>query len=208
MLDLKIDVSGLRAAVTRLQRAPAAVQAGMTAGLRRGVIRVHGDAVQRLRGGNPLRTRTGNLARALFWRVEQSAEAIVGRVGYDRAKAIYGRIQELGGVITPKRAKHLTIPVGAALTGSGVPRFTARDLLANPKAFGFRSAFVTPRHTAIVGVRADRSLEALFALKDRVELPARPVLGPALHDNEDQLRADIRAGVLQALRAAGLGSEP
>ena len=48
----------------------------------------------------------------------------------------YAKIQEYGGEVAPKNVRNLTIPMPAALTKAGVPRFTAREFLeANRDAF-------------------------------------------------------------------------
>lgn len=198
-MQFDIEVTGAARVRAEIQRIPAEVRTGMVAALRRAVLRIHTAVVaEELRGGT-LRTRTGNLGRAVFWRVEASAEQVIGRVGVDRGKAVYGRIQALGGTIVPKRGKYLTIPVGQALTGNGVARFTARELLANPKAFGFRTAFVNPRKTAIVGVRPDRSLEALFALKTSVTLPPRNFLARGFERVRESVIDEFRQAVRTVL---------
>jgi hypothetical protein len=201
-MQVEIDVTGEREVIAGVARIPVNMRDQLAEAMRRGVLRVHHAVVaEELRGGT-LNARTANLARAVFWRVEVSPEAVIGRVGVDLAKAVYGRIQALGGRIVPKRGKYLTIPVGQALTGNGVARFSARELLANPKAFGFRGAFVNPRQTAILGVLADRSLEPLFALKTEVTLPPRNYMRRGLERVRDQVIEDVRLAVKTALRKA------
>jgi hypothetical protein len=201
-MQVEIEVTGADRVIAEVERIRPRMNEQLTQALRRAVLRIHHQVVSvELRGGT-LRARTANLARAVFWRVEASAEAIVGRVGVDRAKAVYGRIQALGGTIRPTRAQHLTIPVGQALTGNGVARFTARELFDNPQAFGFRTAFVNPRKTAILGVRADKSVTPLFALKTEVTLPPRNYLRRAIDAVRPQIAEEVRRAVVAALRSS------
>jgi hypothetical protein len=203
MLDVEVTIDTKRLEA-RIARLPPAVSRQLEEALRlRALPRIEKAAIANVRGG-VLDTRTGNLARSFFRRIERVGEALVGRVGVDRAKAIYGRVQELGGVIRPKRAKHLAIPVGAALTPSGVARFTAREFMENPEAFGFRSAFTNERVTALMGVRRNKSIEPVFALKDEVTIPAAGYLRKAFTSTRDQIVADLREGVRRALRDAGM----
>lgn len=135
--------------------------------------------------GQALNTRTGTLGRAIFSRVEViGTQEIQTRVGADLAKAAYGRIQELGGTIRPKRARHLAIPIGAALTASGVARMSARQFIQNPAALGFAGSFVSRSGRAIMGVRSGRGagVEPVFALANQVTLKPRRYLSSALDE--------------------------
>lgn len=125
--------------------------------------------------GQALAVRTGASRRAIFYRVEQAAGA--GGVVTSQTVVVGGalsvapglRIHEYGGTVTGK--PWLAIPIGAANTARGVARFRARDLRANPAAYGYRGSFV--RKDVIFGVRgegATRSIVPLFVLKRAVSL--------------------------------------
>lgn len=205
-MQVEIDVTGDREVITGVSRLRVHLRDELTQALRRGVLRVHHQVVAvELRGGT-LQARTANLARAVFWRVEGSAEAIIGRVGVDTARAIYGRIQALGGVIRPKRSSHLAIPLEPARTTNGVARFTAREFMANPQAFGYRGAFVNPRSTALMGRTRDphagwqgKGYEAVFALKTQVTIPPRNYLRRGLDHVKRAVVDDVRRAVKAAI---------
>lgn len=74
--------------------------------------------------GDPLNTRTGMLRASIKHRVQKVGNSIVISVGVLRGPAAkYAQTQEEGRTIRPTSAKFLAIPLKAALTGSGRPRF-------------------------------------------------------------------------------------
>jgi hypothetical protein len=79
--------------------------------------------------GQALKRRSGNLARAVdSWPVTDT-DVVVGV----RPDAAVGRYKWLLGdeqkTIVPKRSKYLAIPIGEALTASGVPKYSSpRDV--------------------------------------------------------------------------------
>jgi len=131
---LVIDQRTLRAHSKRLARLPQRLAVAW-----RRQLRVIGDNVvtemqRRIRGGGALRNRSGFLKRSfgkrVFGRQLGELRLIVFSAGIP-----YARIQEYGGVVTPKRAKALTIPFKKFnLTPAGVPRYpsAAQFKLAHP----------------------------------------------------------------------------
>lgn len=94
-------------------------QANMVKRMRRGQRSSMGFAQQ-------TQTLTGRLARSIQY-VSVSAPATLAQV---RTRVFvsgvpYAEIQELGGVVVPKRAKYLAIPMPAVKTASGVPRYAS-----------------------------------------------------------------------------------
>lgn len=75
-------------------------------------------------GGAGVRTRTSKLRSGRFDEVLEDKESLALRVGI--AGVPYAAIQEFGGTVRAKAGKWLTIPVGPALTPSGVIRKPAR----------------------------------------------------------------------------------
>jgi hypothetical protein len=134
--------------------------------------------------GQVLGVRTGTLRRALYSRVFVDANGLDAgvAVGADVKKAPQARVQEYGGTISAKGGGFLTIPVGPNLTGKGVMRVSASAFIANPESLGFDHAFVNPKKTAILGVRQDGSVEAVFALKRSVTLPERSYLRAGVNE--------------------------
>lgn len=201
---IRIEAAGARELVVRLEGAPAVVIGTLRAQLNKAAVRLYNLASQKV-NNQLLQVRTAHLARALFWRVEPVTGGFLARIGVDTAKARYGRAHELGAVITPKRAKNLTIPVGEALTKSGVPRFTAREFIGATRSggsglYGFTSSFVNKNKTAVLGVRKSGDVEPVFLLRPRVELPERPFLASSLDENRERVMGDLQASVEAALR--------
>lgn len=204
--DFDIRVTGARELSTFYDRAPALVSSTAFKVMRRITLRIQSYVVREKLTGYPLRSRTRNLARSVFQRVELDGRDIVGRVGYDLKKAAYGRAQELGATITPKHAKNLTIPVGEALTPSGVARIDAREFIAKTRKGGggwrgFTSSFVNKNRTAILGVRKSGDVEAVFLLRKKVVLPDAPALHQALLETMPDTRRLLEGEVVAALTA-------
>jgi len=158
--------------------------------------------MEKIRDGNPITSRTGHLRQSIFTNVQVDAEAREGVaiIGSDRAKVVYGRILELGGVITPKTAKNLTIPLEPALTAAGVARVTARQFIANPGTLGFERAFMRRGGTTILGAKKDGTVQAVFALKKRVEIAPRRYLTDALAECRPDIVTIFGDGVSDVTR--------
>lgn len=72
-----------------------------------------------------LRVRSGNLGRSIVGGVTDGwpAVGVSLKAGGGTKEVGYARLQEYGGTVRPKGHPFLAIPVGPALTPSGVPRF-------------------------------------------------------------------------------------
>ena len=146
-------------------------------------------------GGNVgvMHTRTGSLVRS--FRVERHGEDIdslrflVGSFGLP-----YAAIQEFGGTIKKKGPGFLTIPVGAALTPAGVPRFTARQALQQPGVHFVKGK----RGPLIVRDRKTRS-EVLFVLRKQVKIKPRLGFFKAWEAQMPTLVAHFNAAIGEAL---------
>jgi hypothetical protein len=92
---------------------------------------------ERLKGGG-VRMRSGSLARSFNYNVLDQAGKLT-LVVWSTSK--YARLQEFGtkglpgGVLRPKNARALAIPVGPALTPSGVSKFTSPRQVAGLQVF-------------------------------------------------------------------------
>ena len=89
----------------------------------------------------------------------------------------YARIQELGGMITPKDAKHLAVPISDEAKKSRGPRFMS-DLVYIPR---------TGKSALLARTGAGAGLEVHWVLVDQVILPPRPYLRPALLGNRSRV---------------------
>jgi hypothetical protein len=205
-MEFDIKVAGARELAVHYDRAPALVASTAFRVIRGASQRLADYVVRYKLTGDPLNSRTRNLARAVFHRVELHGRDVVGRVGYDLKKAVYGRAHELGATITPKRAKNLTIPVGEALTPSGVARIGAREFIQKTGKGGggwrgFTHSFVNKNKTAILGVTKSGDVEAVFLLRKSVRLESRPALREALQENAPDIRRQLAGEIIGPLRA-------
>ena len=164
-----------------LSRAPQVTSIQLQKWMTKVMALLHRQLNQNMSGGLVGR-RTGNLMRALTESVTVTAHGVKGEIFPDPKKAIYGAIQEFGGTIVPKRAAHLTIPMPAMLTGNGVARGRARDVIGSPGAFGFQNTFVNPSRTMIFGRQGNETIP-LFALVTSVTLPGKFYLATTLMQN-------------------------
>lgn len=117
---------------------------------------------------------TGNLARDIFHKVEETQKRIIGALFVDLNRIPYARIHEKGGDITPKRAKKLTIPF------PGVQGF-ARD---------FDRTFIAKN--VLFQKLTGQDIRPLFALVDRVHMPRRPYLEPAIRKHKNKLQKELK----------------
>src|SRR5690348_8407796 len=171
MIEATLDVRGLEVRLTQL---PATLDARLLGTARNVGAQLQGAASRQIGPGGVLENRTGTLRRSLFYLVELVEQGtILIRVGFDLLKAKYGRIQELGGVVTAKNARFLTIPTDAVKTASGVARFSARDVIAEPEAFGYTGTFFAK---GILFGREGKVVTPLFILRQSVVLPDRAPL--------------------------------
>lgn len=148
-------------------------------------------AAQKRLSGSPLARRTGNLARL---GQEISAGGEEGRIG---PQVPYGAIHEFGGIIKPVKGKFLAIPLDAAKTAAGVARGGPKD---------FDDTFVvTSKLGNLLIAQSDGGgdITPLFALKEQVEIPARPYLGPALEEKRTKL-AEMAGSAMKSAVVGGV----
>lgn len=144
--------------------------------------------------GDPLVRRTATLQRAIRFTVTLDGQDAVLTMIADASKAPYAAAQEYGATIRPTKGQFLTIPLEPALTASGVARVSAHEFISNPGSLGFERTFVNKAKTAILGVTASGTVQAVFALKTQVILPERSYMRSTV--------ADRRAWILDQLGAA------
>jgi len=130
-----------------------------------------------------IETRT--LSRSLHEEVtEQSSTQAAVEIGTNLE---YAAIHEFGGVIKPKNAKYLAIPVGSY---KGSPRTHADLKLRKTKKGNL--------------VMVDASGAVQYVLKASVEIPARPYLRPALDEHRVAAQNEMAEAFKQlVMKAAG-----
>lgn len=131
--------------------------------------------------GQLLNARTSALRKSILGQAEimNNLPAIV--VGVFKGPAlVYAGIQNDGGIIKPKKAKTLAMPIGAgALTGSGIGRYESpRDY---PTELTY---FPINRHPVIAGLM-DENGDLQYLLLREVEIKAKHYLEIGIEKNLD-----------------------
>lgn len=158
--------------------------------------------------GSVLRPRTGNLRRAIVTRVEPPQGAIVVgaiRAGGGAKDVRYASLHEQDGVtgttrtVRPKKPDgFLAIPMGPALTASGVAKFASPrqvpDLRFIPIRGGSQAMLVKR-----TGRGKNASWVPWFHLVRSVTIPARPYLQPAMREASRDLNARMGTVIHRAL---------
>lgn len=157
--------------------------------------------------GDILKVRSGSLRRSITSRIIEDKNGVSLAVGSTVGVAAkYAPIHEFGGVIKPVRAKMLAVPVGPALTPSGVARYPSpRDV---PVRLGFRptktpgTALLVERTKTVKGRRGRTSGRVWFVLKKQVRIPTRQWLSRSILPNKGVVVAEIDAAIEAHLRQA------
>ncbi len=140
--------------------------------LRRIGERVVSNVAQYWLTGQALHVRTGRFRRSINYRMDGNFLVLIG------TNAPQGHIHEHGGIILPRTAKYLAIPMHKSAEGHS-PRDFPDLFPIRLKSGGFylarRPMFVSRRRANVGGV-----MVFMYALKKYVTMPSRPYLGPAI----------------------------
>jgi hypothetical protein len=198
MLDIKFDQASVNRLKAVLDKGPQLLQPSLLDGMRRIGLGIESHVKGKLRG-QVLKARTGTLSRAVFSRTQATGDGdVMVVVGVDSAKAPYGRIHEVGGIIRPRRAANLAIPIGEAKTRGGVARFSARQLVQNPRAFGYTGAFF--RKNVLFGNR-NRVPVPLFVLKPQVAIKGTGYLSGSIEEKRPWALGELGRAIAKALKS-------
>jgi len=197
MLDIKFDQASVNRLKAVLDNGPKLLQPSLLDGMRRIGLGIESHVKGKLRG-QVFKARTGTLSRAVFSRTQATGGDVVVVVGVDSAKAPYGRIHEVGGIIRPRRGSNLAIPIGEAKTRGGVARFSARQLMQNPRAFGYTGAFF--RKNVLFGHR-NRVPVPLFVLKPQVAIKGTGYLSGSIEEKRPWAIEELGRAVAKALKS-------
>jgi len=128
------------------------------------------------------RRLSGGLLNSVYVNYKMEGKTMTGQLGVKNIP--YGAIHEFGGTITPKNAKHLWIPRYVNSKKMTPMEFMAlkkgnpRDYFLNDKVAG-----------KVLNKNRKKNERAkiipLFMLVDKVQMPARPYLAPAMEDAFD-----------------------
>lgn len=100
---MKVDLELDRGASARIAAMPGGIMPALFSGMKKAMFLAEREAKLNL-SGRVLHRRTGRLRNSILTRVTQSTHSVTGEIG---SNVVYARIHELGGVITPKKAKAL-----------------------------------------------------------------------------------------------------
>jgi len=170
----------------------AAVSAGLDKGTKAAAGRVGSDYLS----GQALRSRTGNLRRAVDAWLTKPLEAVIG-VRPNSAVAKYAwLLGDEDRTITPKRGKFLAIPIGENLTGAGVARFTSPRQVPD----GF---FVRTGGRLLFGYKKGKrgKFRALFTLVTSVFVQGSGALRNGVLDSLDDISGSIESEIGSKLNA-------
>lgn len=202
---LTLDLAPLSELARRFEDAPNRMRTIVRGAMRQGMRRAENRA-RELVTGDVLQVRSGALRRSISSRVDESGDTILGRVGVLKGEKTlaYARAQEEGATITPKRAKVLTIPLKAALTPAGVPRFTAREAAEQYLTFWHKQQ---DGDLILYGYKGsgknvkEKQLVPLFAGVTKVTLKPTRFLSRAVADTLPSIREDIQRQIVAGLLA-------
>jgi len=196
-ISVTFDLKQMDDLVSQLTNAARKTLVAEAAGVLKTRLEIADAAIIANLSGAVLKRRTGNLARSVRHTQEVSGPTVIGQVGIlaDGPVQKYAAIQLFGGTIRPKNAKFLAIPIGQALTASGVPRYGSPLRQSLPGAFPagtfvakgilFGKLGNTPGGT--LTTKGGRNIVPLFVLKSSVTIPA--------HDYMSGPRQELLAGV-------------
>lgn len=164
-----VNLKECQAQLARLDDAMAEEQ--LKAAVQAGALIIRNAAAERA----PKKTR--NLARSIHIEVIESNRVRVEvAIGTDLE---YAAIHEFGGLILPKKAKFLAIPIG--------------DLVGSPRLHDLNVATTRSGQYILV----DQSGRAQYLLRRSVQIPARPYMRPAWDEHIDEAVGEM-ANVLKA----------
>lgn len=209
-IDVRITDTGVEARMRHVT--PAVLKEGKVA-IRSATILIANYIKRVTYPASGLHRRSGDLSRSIVpGKISQTGKGIVGRVLAGQ-RLSYARIQEYGGVITPKHGQYLAIPLPAVLTKAGVARFKPRQaeqfgyktFIAKHIIFGKQggtdsaASALGKSFPDIRGAASSASITPLFALKSSVTIPARPYMRPAVKAKALEVREMMERAIRRAL---------
>ncbi len=138
------------------------------------------DEIRRQLGRGSSPSAPGSPPGVLTGFLRRSIEIDLSRIGEPHPKARvgstapYAAIHEFGGVVTPKTAGALAVPIGIA------GRRAARDAGGSIRSLNLQAIKRPGRPTLLVRPGPRKSMVPLFVLKQSITLPPRPYIRPAV----------------------------
>lgn len=148
-----------------------------------------------------LSRRSGRLASSigsLITTEKTGLKATIGSGVRQGGRLPYANILETGGKITPKNGSALTIPLPAAKTAAGAPRFTASQVKQG--ATKYTSSFVSKG--VIFGIVGKKGKPVpLFVLKTSVTIPAKYWMSKTAEESSQDVVKTILNTIDEELKA-------
>jgi len=142
-----------------------------------------------------LNVRSGRLRSSI--RAEVRPGFVLALMAGSQKDVKYAALQEWGGTVKPKKSRHLAIPLPAARTAAGVSRYPSPR--AVPGLFFLKSK----AGNLLLVQRDGDKIRPMYVLKDRVTVPARPYLRPALETARKSLIPELQDMMVQAVLPNG-----
>jgi hypothetical protein len=152
----------------------------------------HGKAWPGGTSANTLSKRSGHLIEAISESVKVEGTTIAtvsGTIAIPANRAIH----EKGGVLKPKQAKYLTIPLPAALDSKGIPlKKSAKD---------WENTFIIKSKAGnlLIVQKQGIQLVPLYVLKTEVYIPPRLGMGKTLEAGQSYIVDRLAAAILRSL---------
>ena len=162
---------------------------------RRGLLEIE-NKVKENASGPIIHVRSGRLRSSIGSYTFGSDKELVGRVGSGQRTGQpvkYAGILETGGTIRPVKAKMLAIPLKAALTSAGVPRYTPREV---PNSFIMRTK---NGNLMIFAKSGKKRITPMFALVKSAKIPAFKYLSKSLTQSKAAAVKEIEQGINNVL---------
>lgn len=218
MITIKTDRTKIDALIKRIQSVSPKDRAQVIKkSLVAAALEVESHMQEKVLSGQVLKVRTGALRRSITSAVTDIDGDMIALIGsgvrqsrkatYDASqnrwnpdgRLPYADIQETGGVIKPRKAKYLAIPLPAALTAAGVLKKRPRD---------YRDTFVrTSKSGNLIifqKVGARGKITALFVLKKSVTVPASRYMSITAEAMQDKVIDIMSRSVRRQLEGASL----
>ena len=155
----------------------------------------HGNAWPGGTGARSLSKRSGALVSAIVGSVKVNGTTFTTIEGSIGAPGVaYAKIQETGGMIKPKSAKFLCIPLPAALDGNGLP------LRASPRQWENTFVATSKAGNLIIFQKRASTIVPLYVLKDEVTIPPRLGMGDTLRAGLPYFVDHAVAAIMKAMR--------
>jgi hypothetical protein len=165
--------AGLKAFSKALEATPLTAGAALSkelktylTGVAEALARRHGNGYPGGTSANSLSKRSGKLVESIRNSIRTKGTTlndIEGSIG----GTFYARIHETGGIIKPKKAKFLAIPLPAALKGNGTP------IHASPRDWKNTFVITSKAGNKLIVQRQGKEIVPLYVLKSSVKIPPR-----------------------------------